>query len=125
MTATNIDTDLFTVLKTVTGVSNRVYPMRFPQGAVFPLLTYTRISSRFEQVITGAVVASEPRFQIDCWSRQYSEARALAAAVKSALLSYAGSGVKLYATGMENESDVYDPDTELYHPQIDVVFLHG
>jgi len=125
MTASNIDTDLFTVLKAVTGVSNRVYPMRFPQGAVFPLLTYTRISSRFEQVITGAVVASEPRFQIDCWAESFSAARALAASVKTAILAYAGSAVTLYATGLENESDAYDPDTGLYHPQIDVVFLHG
>lgn len=125
MTASNIDTDLYTVLKTVAGVSNRVYPERFPQGATFPLLTYTRISTRFEQAITGALVASEPRFQIDCWATSFSAARALAAAVKAAVLAYAGSAVTLYATGMENESDAYDPDTGLYHPQLDVTFLHG
>jgi hypothetical protein len=125
MVDVNIDTALVDAINDTELIGSRVYPLRFPQNATFPCATYARISTRFEDAIDGTLVASDPRFQIDVWTRSYSEARQAAAQVKDAILAFTGGAVTLYARGLENERDAYDPDTGLFHPQLDVTLLHG
>jgi len=70
----NIDTEVFDALSTVV---DHVYPDAIPQGALFPLIVYKRVTTLRERSHDGTALI-RPRYQFTCWAKGPTEARATA-----------------------------------------------
>ena len=113
-----IETDLYTTLTGDAGVtaliSDRVYPNPAPEGAAKPLCAYQVVTGSRITTIPGTGDAIRKRIQINCHANTYSSAKAVAAAVVSAL---EGSGY------LDLEFDLYDPTTQTHTVAIDWSFM--
>ena len=117
----NIQETIYEHLTTNAGVvalvAARVYPVRMPQEPTLPCITYQRISGPVEYSRDGPGL-TESRFQISCWAETYAGAIALAAAVRSAI------GIFPEVSFLENQPDMYEPETSVYHIPVDVMIWH-
>lgn len=129
----NIEEAIYSYLKDNAGlaalVSDRIYPLTMPQNCTMPAVTYRKVSGpRIHTMGTDPGLAY-PRFQFSCWGSSYSSAKNVAKKVQAALQDYKGQmggalGVVVQASIMENELDLYEPDTGLYHIPVDLVIWH-
>jgi len=103
-----IEKDLVTSLKTIT---EYVYPLTMPQDVVFPAMTYQVIYDGTEQSVKGDVCGRDARFQVDIYSKSYSEAKSLKEQVVNKIVDLKG--------GYISAQDLYDQDTELFRQLID------
>lgn len=122
----SIESEMLTALKNHAGtaalVAARIYGTHFPQGATFPLVTFTLISKPRLQAVDGTILSRSPWFQVDAWDDDYAGVIALSAQLEACLIALAGSTVTFGDREILNESDIYDPETKLYHRPIDVRF---
>jgi len=103
-----IEKQLFTALKTV---CERVYPIVMPDDAVFPSITYQVIYDDTEQSIAGDVCGRNTRFQVDIYTKSYSEAKSLKDETVSKIVGLKG--------GFISAQDLYEDDLELHRQLID------
>jgi hypothetical protein len=123
---------LFNYLKGYAGlaalVGTRIYPLIMPQNPTLPAVTYQKISGVVDYVMDGTSI-KRPRIQVDAWAKSYASARAVAEQVKAAFDRYTGTmggvgGVQVIGTWIENETDLFEPDTGLYRVSLDFRFEH-
>jgi hypothetical protein len=89
-------------------VSTRIYPLVVPQDATLPAIAYQRISGPRAYSHSGPTGAVQARMQITSVASDYSGAKALSAAVRSAMRSFRGTGgLDVDAVFEENESDTW------------------
>lgn len=122
----SIEAGLVDFIKTyVPLINERVYAFKLPQDAVFPAMTYRRIS-------TGRVLTHDmsseglayPRFQFDIYSADFAEVVGVVGEFHEALMGYKGimgDGVQVQAALPELEQAEYDADAEVYHAMIDYI----
>ena len=114
----SIETDLYSTLTndaTVASlVGTQVFPNDAPENAANPLIVYAVISGSMIDTIPGVGDARRKLVQVDCHANTYSSAKAVAAAVISAL---EGGGY------MQGEFDQYDPTTQTHTVSIDWAFM--
>lgn len=114
----SIETNLYTTLSNDAGVTalvgTRIYPNPAPEGAEKPLISYFVVAGSRFQTIPGVGDATRKRIQINCHANTYSSAKAVAAAVISAL---EGDGY------LDLEFDIYDPDTQTHTVAVDWSFI--
>lgn len=103
-----IEKDLVVSLKTV---CERVYPLFMPQNVEFPAMTYQVIYDGTEQSVKGDICGRDARFQVDIYSRTYSEAKSLKQQTVNNIIDLKGGEI--------SSQDLYDDDTELYRQLID------
>jgi hypothetical protein len=72
-------------------VGNRVSPGRRPQAGPLPDIVLTTISGAPVYSDQGEHGLASARVQIDCWGRTYTEAKAVARAVKASISAFVGS----------------------------------
>ncbi len=117
-----IPTSLYTTLAAL--VDNRCYPIKLPERAEFPAITYFQVSGNENNTHDGYDSTFEARWQISCWGTTYGSAKVLANAVKLALRTFSGSLIQTAKKStMANETDFYEPDVKLYHVPVDFFFL--
>jgi hypothetical protein len=87
------------------GSAARVYPIILPQAGTFPAVTYQRIST--PRIVTATLGGQNARvkcrMQLDCWAETFAQAKALAAAVRSAML-----GAATFTAIALDERDMYE-----------------
>lgn len=111
--AAKIEAALFDLLildATVSGlIGRRVYPHNIPQDTIFPAIRYTEISSPRDHCLDGAQDMVPSRWQIDCLGSSYTNARAIADAVRGVLDDYTGTvgSVVIQRVHLAEESDFY------------------
>lgn len=119
-----IEAKLFSYLTSNANVSElvgtRIYPITLPPNYTLPAITYAKISGPKINAKGGATGLAHPRFQFSCWSKSYTEAKIIADTVRLALNAWSEC-----TTYTENELDLYEQDTGLYHVPIDVVIWHA
>lgn len=79
-------------------VGIRIYETHYPPaenrvavtGAAFPLVLYRRIDTGFSQAITGEILGSSPRFQVQAVSDDLQETQEVALEIYDALVSAIG-----------------------------------
>jgi hypothetical protein len=88
-------------------VAARVYPARRPQASDLPAVVLTRVDGVRQYADEGPIDLVQSRVQLDCWARTYAEAKAVARAVRDALLDLEGvyGGVEFQASHLEAERD--------------------
>lgn len=115
----SIQSDLFALLGPL--FANRVYPQGTAPAYTAAYMTYSRLNTSEESTLdvnggTGNLFNS--RVQIDIYSLAFGDAQAKAAAVKAALKGWSVSNV------MQDEQDMYEPDTKLHRVMLDVSTWH-
>lgn len=71
-------------------VGSKVYPLRKPQGATYPVIIVTRISGQPLYADDGEVGLQQARMQVDSQSMNYTEAKNLAQLVRARLTAFSG-----------------------------------
>jgi hypothetical protein len=113
---------LFESLKGLAG--NRCYPVKLPERAEFPAITYFEVSGRENNTHDGYDKTSVNRWQVSCWAKTYKEAKELADSVKQQLRAFSGSLIHVVRKSiLENEMDLYESDTGIYHIPVEFIFL--
>lgn len=134
---TVLEEGLFSYLSTygalVALISDRVYPLRIPQNAVMPCLTYQRIST--PRILTHQTSGAtgdlaHPRFQFDAWGATLAAVKAITDVLRAALNGKTGSigtapnAFTIQAALVEDESPEYNPETKLYRCRSDYFIWH-
>jgi hypothetical protein len=66
-------------------VGTNIFPIIIPQGTAFPCISYQRISGMPANTLSGHSGLEEIDLQIDVWAKTYTEAKAIAKAVRAAM----------------------------------------
>lgn len=114
-----ITSDFFTLVTST--FSARVYPNVAPEDVTIPYCVYSRVAA-VEQVTIdqngGTGNASNTRLQADVYASTYAEAQTKAAAIKTALKTWAVENVVL------GDQDFYESDTKLHRVMLDISTWH-
>lgn len=110
-------------------ISTRIYSLTLPQNCTMPAVTYRQISGPRVHTMGSDPGLTHPRFQFSCWGSSYGSAKDVARKLQAALQDYKGTmggggGVVVQASLLENELDIYDPDTKLYCVPLDFIIWH-
>jgi hypothetical protein len=129
-----IETDLYSYLSTcialIALVSTRIYPVQAPKEVATPYLVYFKVSPNRKYTHQGFANFQQPRIQISCYATRYitsgSEigAKSLSQILISALEAWPGAE-RIQAVQVEDEKDLIDPDTNLYHVAVDFFVSYG
>jgi len=86
-------------------ISTRLYPDDRPQGDSLPAITYSVISDIKQHVLSGQLSQERPMYQFSIYAATRTSAKAVAAALKTALCDYQGtmSGLVVQRIRLENE----------------------
>jgi len=103
-------------------LGDRIFPVRLPDEVILPAMTYLKASCIRYASHGGPSKLASSRFQLDCYSADYLEAKRLALAVVSALHGKKGGDIQ--AAFNENETDSFSPDTGIYRVTADVLIWH-
>ncbi len=91
----NVGQNVRTYLQTKSAVtdliSTRMYPLRLPQNATMPAITYQIVSRTHEEHMTGAAGLALARLQLDCYATTHAGSHALAEAVRASMHGYRGT----------------------------------
>lgn len=108
-------------------IGDRVYPLKAPQDAIYPLLNYQRISGPRVHSHNGPSGLAHPRFQLTAWASSLIEAKLVVAQARAAVDGFKGTmgDVDINGCFVVNEIDHYDPETERHGTTIDVIIWHN
>lgn len=113
----NVEQEIKTLLladATVSGlIAARLYPMLMPQGVTLPSVSYQRVATAPVNDLEGSQNHEWVRVQLDCWDDDYAGVKALAAAVRAAMLLTPVYGQLL------TQLDDYDSEEKLYRVILD------
>ena len=112
---------------TVTAItSSRIYPLRIPQGAALPAITYFIVSGDPFNTRDGAVTDNFDSFQVSCFTDAnttdaYKTLQSLYDAVLGALERYSGTAAStvIHTITYLGHTDLYEEDAGVYHRAID------
>ena len=90
---------------------HRIYPLRAPDNAAVPYITYQVIVGTAYNYLEGAPDTERKLIQYNCVSNSYGQAKGMAEAIKSALETNYG--------WLGGESDDYFPSTQNYRVRLD------
>lgn len=126
MPAPLLDDALYARLTTASAaalVGTRVYPVLAPQNVAYPCLTWQRISRTEVDSLQGPSGYADVRIQVDCWAKTYSQARALAKAVRADLNGWDNDGLPIADCRLDSDRDLFDPRAEpkLYRTTLDFI----
>lgn len=94
-------------------VSTRIYPLKAPQGASYPRITYQEVFGEHVRSLEGSTAAhGYKRIRISSWGQTYTSAKALAEVLRLALDGYRGTWNTTVIHGCLLISEVGD----IYHP---------
>lgn len=93
-------------------VGTRIYPGVAPLNASFPYLIYLKTSGARIHAMKADPGLAWPHVQISSWSTSYSQVKAIALQVKTALRDFSGSTGKMTFQRIffDNEGDTADVD---------------
>jgi hypothetical protein len=108
-------------------VSTRIYPMRMPQGVVFPAISFDRVSTDTRDLThNGTNQTAQGTFQFSCFAEDPKSAKQLGATVVKALHGWKGTvaGEKIFRSAVLNETDLFDEDMGIFQVAIDVAIMY-
>jgi hypothetical protein len=111
----------------------RIFPQKIPQkkrdgDAQMPCVVFAYIATERQVTYCGTSGLVRTVMRLDCYGVTYDDSKALAIAVRGALIDYAGllgGVVDLRAASLENETDLHDFEPGLYRVTQTWVFWHN
>jgi hypothetical protein len=89
-----------------------VYPVSIPQTAVYPAVSYMRISSVRNVNFSEVEDWVRTVFEVNCYAESFNEALNLAEDAKAALNGYRGGNIQLIR--LDNELEMLEDAVDLY-----------
>lgn len=115
---------------TLTGlVSSRIYYVKAPQDVTEPYIVFFKVSSPRNHSYSGSSHLAESLFQFSVFSTTYTEAKSIVAQIQTSLQGFTGTmgttpGVYVGSCFFDNETDLYENETKLFHIALDFTMLH-
>ena len=101
-----------------------IFPGMLPEEPTYPAVTCLRISTPEEHTLDGKPSLADPKFQIGCWARTYSQAKQLAAAVRALLDGFIGAlgagGPACQGALIVDHRDYFESEPRVWNMQLDV-----
>lgn len=72
-------------------VATRIFPNKTPVGVTYPCVTYFKVSDIPASDMNGCTGLTKARFQVNAWSFDYGNAKAIADAIRKRLGSFRGT----------------------------------
>lgn len=122
-----IEETVFTRLSTFAGltalVGNRIYPMILPQGAVYPAVTYQRVSTYPRESCMGEDAGlARARIQVTAWAATFTGSKEVADQVRQALQRWTTTGVQ--GSYIQGEYDLFDETAEYFGAAVDAEVIY-
>ena len=110
-------------------VGTRIYPLVMPQNTILSAVTFSKVSGPRVHAMQQDAGLAYPRFQVSCWGATYKSAKDVAAQVRAALQDFKGTmggvgGVAVSGVFIQDENDLYEPGTQVYHVALDFTIWH-
>ena len=107
-------------------VSTRIFPDIAPQDVDDPFVTYDRISTDRDSLLSADSGVVTARFQMSAWSQSKGTAIAVAAKIRAAYQRYTGTNasVVFLDSYLVNEVDLYDTATKYHQVALDFEIWH-
>ncbi len=114
------------LIAAATTAGARIYPLVLPSNPTLPAVSYNRVSTPRVHSLSGYSHLSKPRIQFTAWALTYAAAKVLANEVRAALDVYVGTilGVAIQSAFADNELDMFEPRSKLYHVPVDYIVAH-
>ena len=95
-------------------VGGRVFPVRLPDEAVLPAISYSTINTNYLSTLCGQSNLSESRYRLDVWTTTIIEAEQICATILAIMRSTFGfKNIPLSA------NDGYEPTVGIYRKILD------
>lgn len=116
-----------------TKVADRIQPQTLDQGTRYPAISYFVVANPIEESHGGNSELAHPLFQVNCWAKEYLEAKTLAREVRRALQDFPYPGLMGGPAGVEVDGvdfnggggrDVYDDELKIHGVQLDFTLWH-
>ena len=130
----SIKTDIRQYLLSIPAITNivgtRIKPMHLGvdvEGKKVPAITYLQLSPGRYYSHSGHSGLSHPVIQFSCWSYSFDECEELVNLLIEHLEGLKGnvSGRTVGGGFVNNQKDLYDPNTKLYHIPVDMEIFHN
>ena len=112
-------------------VSQRTYAIKAPNGVAMPYIVFSVVSGNFIHSMGGDSGLTETRVQFSIFGDEYGAVKGVAEDLKKVYRNYIEGGGALMGTSqwvqstlIDNEVDMYEDGTNLYHTALDVIFWH-
>ena len=109
---------VLTLLSGATAAGARVYPLTAPDGVQKPYITYQRISSNQEVVLSGTSGLTNTRMQIDVYATTYAQATSIAAQVDALMSAWSVQNVSILL------QDFFEDQVKLFRISHDYSLWH-
>jgi len=116
---------------TKTQVSQRTYAIKAPNGVAMPYIVFFVVSNNFTHSMGGDSGLSETKVQFSVFGDRYDQVKGNVEKIKKTFRNYIEGGGALMggqhwvqSTLIDNEVDMYEDGTNLYHTALDVIFFH-
>lgn len=124
-----IEEDLVAYVTNLPGVAaiigDRMTPLVVEQGADLPALSYQVIDTPRVRSHSGPSGLAHPRVQFNCVSKDYTEAKLLAQAIRFGVDGFRGSwNGRSVSAEARGENDDRDPTTGRFTRMLDVIIWH-
>ena len=125
-----IEEGLITYLLAQSGVTayvgEQIHFVHAPQNVTAPYIIIIKISGVREHSHDGSSELAHPRFQLSVFANTYSEVKGIASALQTVLQTYSGTmgSVNVDVVFYDNEVDMYEQETGLYHTALDYIIWH-
>lgn len=121
-----VERTLYDLLRQDAGVSatvaDRIYPVRLPDEVILPAIVYAKASCIRYASHGGPSKLASSRFQLDCYSTDYLEAKRLALAAVATLHGKKSGDIQ--AAFNDNETDGFSADDGIFRVTADVLIWH-
>lgn len=105
-------------------IGTGLYPVLLPEGAVYPCVTYSVVSSTNTYSFETKEV-SRKRIDFNCFGNTYSDCKAVKQAIRNALDGYVGTfadGTRVIGTYRGVELDFFEDDARVYRTLTEYIF---
>ena len=113
-----VQEQILALLSGGTAAGTRVYPLTAPDQVVKPYITYQRISSNSENVLSGNSGLTNTRMQIDVYATTYAEATSIAVQVDALMSAWSVQNVSIQL------QDFFEDQVKLFRISHDYSLWH-
>lgn len=104
-------------------VSTRVHPDMLPQNVTYPAIRYV-VTDSPPTVTTAGARFLRARIQLDVYAASYASAKAVTAAVRTALNRWTAPADGIVSTVVDDERDVDDSEEQATRVSLDVLLVY-
>lgn len=112
----NLTNAIYPYLNSVSAITNicssRIYPLKLPQKAELPAITFAVIDENREMSLSGPTDLAWSQVEIFCFAADIGQSRNLADKVRAAMHGYVGmmGGIQVNGVHFETQYDAWNPE---------------